>query len=62
MATRHPKTGQTWEQQQQLRRQELAYGRRWLSDLILQQINRETQQRNLQQPATQRSLLHTRTH
>ncbi len=62
MATRHPKTGQTWNQQQQVRRQELAFGRRWLDQLLLHQINRETQQRQLLHPTTHRSLIHTRTH
>ena len=62
MASRHPKTGRTWAQQEQQRHQEIAYGRRWLGELLLLQGNREAQQRQLLSPGLHRSLLQHRSH
>lgn len=62
MATRHPKTGRTWAQQQQRRHQERAYGCRWMDELLLAQGNREARQRQLLNPGLHRSLLDHRSH
>ena len=62
MASRHPKTGRTWAQQEQQRHQEAAYGRKWLGELLLAQGNREARQRQLLSPGLHRSMLQHRSH
>lgn len=62
MASRHPKTGRTWAQQEQQRHQERAYGCRWMDELLLAQGNREARQRQLLSPGLHRSLLDHRSH
>ena len=62
MASRHPKTGRTWAQQEQQRFQERSYGYRWMDELLLAQSNREARQRQLLSPGLHRSLLDHRSH
>ena len=62
MASRHPKTGRTWAQQEQQRHQERTYGRKWLGELLLAQGNREARQRQLLSPGLHRSMLQHRSH